>query len=119
MSIRKDILTEKILDYISANYFEDDREDIKWLADITVNDHPERHCVLKSPWSEWRLLDKNKSLFYVGDICGLPIGNLISQLLANFYLNEFDHYVTEDLGFPNYGRYVDDFYIVHNDKEIS
>lgn len=117
MSIRKDILTEKILDYISANYFEDDREDIKWLADITVNDHPEKHCVLKSPWSEWRLLDKNKSLFYVGDICGLPIGNLISQLLANFYLNEFDHYVTEDLGFPNYGRYVDDFYIVHNDKD--
>lgn len=117
MSIRKDILTEKILDYISANYFEDDREDIKWLTDVTVNDHPEKNCVLKSSWSEWQLLDKNKSLFYVGDICGLPIGNLISQLLANFYLNEFDHYVTEDLGFPQYGRYVDDFYIVHNNKD--
>lgn len=116
MSIRKDLLTQQILLYISNNYNEEDKEDIKWLTEVTINDHPEKNCVLKSAWSEWALLEKNKSLFYVGDICGLPIGNLISQLLANFYLNEFDHYVSETLGFTHYGRYVDDFYIVHSDK---
>lgn len=48
------------------------------------------------------------------DICdmirprGLPIGNLTSQLFANFYLNDFDHYVREQLHFPYYIRYMDD-----------
>lgn len=117
MSIRKDILTERILDYIDANYFYEDKEDIKWLIDVTVNDNPEQHCKLRSPLKAWKKLDKNKSLFFLGDTQGLPIGNLISQLLANFYLNEFDHYVTEILGFVHYGRYVDDFYIVSENKE--
>ena len=117
MSIRKDILAEKILDFIDKNYFGDDKEDIKWLTEITVNDHPEKNCILKSAWSEWSTLDRNKSLFWIGDLMGIPIGNLISQLLANFYLNEFDHYVKEYLGFTHYGRYVDDFYIVDSDKD--
>ncbi len=48
------------------------------------------------------------------DVCdmvrprGLPIGNLTSQLFANFYLNDFDHYVREQLHFPYYIRYMDD-----------
>jgi len=48
------------------------------------------------------------------DICdlirprGLPIGNLTSQLFANFYLNDFDHYVREQLHHPYYIRYMDD-----------
>ena len=39
---------------------------------------------------------------------GLPIGNLNSQWFANWYLNGFDHFVTEVLRAP-YVRYVDDF----------
>lgn len=117
MSIRKDILTSKVLNFIDKNYFREDKEEIKWLTDITINDHPEKHCILKSPWSEWASLDRNKSLFWVGDIMGIPIGNLISQLLANFYLNDFDHYVEECLGFEHYGRYVDDFYLVDSNKD--
>lgn len=117
MSIRKDLLTDKILDYVSANYFENDREDLKWLINLIVNDNPELNCVLKSPLKSWKKLDKTKSLFYVGDDKGLPIGNLISQILANFYLNDFDHFVSEELGFDSYGRYVDDFYIVSKSKK--
>lgn len=46
---------------------------------------------------------------------GLPIGNLTSQFFANIYLNGFDHFVQEQLGFSHYLRYVDDFAIFSND----
>ena len=39
---------------------------------------------------------------------GLPLGNLSSQLFANVYLNEFDHFVKGELQLPNYLRYCDD-----------
>jgi hypothetical protein len=41
---------------------------------------------------------------------------LTSQVFANFYLNSFDHYIKHELGVRYYGRYVDDFCIVHPDK---
>jgi RNA-directed DNA polymerase len=40
---------------------------------------------------------------------GLPLGNLTSQLFANLYLNQFDHFVKEELKAKKYLRYVDDF----------
>ena len=48
---------------------------------------------------------------------GLPIGNYLSQYLANFYLTYFDHWVKEDLGVKYYFRYADDIVILHKDKE--
>ncbi|MBQ5945058.1 RNA-directed DNA polymerase [bacterium] len=33
------------------------------------------------------------------------------------YLNDFDHYVKEKLNIKYYGRYVDDFVLMHTDKE--
>ncbi len=47
---------------------------------------------------------------------GLPIGNLTSQFFANLYLNNFDHFVKENLKATKYLRYVDDFAIFSNDK---
>lgn len=40
---------------------------------------------------------------------GLPIGNLTSQFFANFYLNDFDHFIQDKLRIGKYLRYVDDF----------
>lgn len=40
---------------------------------------------------------------------GLPLGNLTSQLFANYYLNPMDHFVKEVLKCKAYLRYVDDF----------
>lgn len=48
---------------------------------------------------------------------GLPIGNLTSQLFANVYLNELDHFVKETLHERWYGRYMDDFFIIHKDNK--
>ncbi len=39
---------------------------------------------------------------------GLPIGNLVSQHLANFYLGLFDHWVKEEVRLRGYLRYMDD-----------
>lgn len=47
---------------------------------------------------------------------GLPIGNLTSQLFANIYLNELDHFVKEILRVKWYARYMDDFLIIHPDR---
>jgi RNA-directed DNA polymerase len=40
-----------------------------------------------------------------------------SQLYGNLYLNDFDHFVKKELKIKHYGRYVDDFYLMHQDKE--
>lgn len=47
---------------------------------------------------------------------GLPIGNYLSQYLANFYLTYFDHWIKENLRVKYYYRYADDIVILHHDK---
>jgi hypothetical protein len=48
--------------------------------------------------------------------CGLPLGNLTSQLWANFFLDPLDHWITETMRFGAYARYTDDFLILGDDK---
>lgn len=48
---------------------------------------------------------------------GLPIGNMTSQLLAVYFLNDLDHYIKERLHCKYYIRYMDDFVIFDHDKE--
>lgn len=48
---------------------------------------------------------------------GLPIGNMTSQILAVYYLNEVDHFIKNKLRIKYYIRYMDDLVILHNDKE--
>lgn len=47
---------------------------------------------------------------------GLPLGNLTSQLFANVYLNELDHYVKRSLKCKFYVRYADDTFFVLNNR---
>lgn len=47
---------------------------------------------------------------------GLPIGNYLSQYLANFYLSYFDHWVKEQKLVKYYYRYADDIVILDADK---
>lgn len=48
---------------------------------------------------------------------GLPIGNYLSQFLANFYLTYFDHWIKEQKGVKYYFRYSDDMIILAGDKQ--
>ena len=48
---------------------------------------------------------------------GLPIGNLTSQILGIFYLNDLDHYIKEELKIKYYIRYMDDMVLFNKDKD--
>ena len=48
---------------------------------------------------------------------GLGIGNMTSQILAIFYLNDMDHFIKEKLKIKYYIRYQDDFLLFHKSKE--
>ena len=47
---------------------------------------------------------------------GMPIGNYLSQYLANLYLSYFDHWLKENLQIIYYYRYADDMVILHSDS---
>lgn len=48
---------------------------------------------------------------------GIPIGNMTSQILAIFYLNDMDHFIKENLKIKYYVRYQDDFILFHKSKK--
>lgn len=52
----------------------------------------------------------------IGSAPGVPIGNYLSQYLANFYLTGFDHWLKEEKGVKRYLRYADDIVILHSSK---
>ena len=54
---------------------------------------------------------------YDGSDKGICIGFQTSQWLAVYYLNGLDHFIKEKLHIKYYGRYMDNFYIIHKDKE--
>lgn len=51
------------------------------------------------------------------DGLGLPLGNQAAQVYALLMLNGMDHMITGELGIVKYGRYMDDFYLIHHDKQ--
>ena len=48
---------------------------------------------------------------------GVPIGNYLSQYLANFYLTGFDHWLKEVKKVKYYFRYADDMVILADNKQ--
>ncbi|MFH1505203.1 MAG: RNA-directed DNA polymerase, partial [Candidatus Omnitrophota bacterium] len=93
-----------------------DKDIVDFLLKKTIFRNPADNCKVKGPGSGWTGLPANKSLFYTSPGCGLPIGNLTSQLFGNVFLNDFDHWMKKIMDFGYYGRYVDDFFIMHPDK---
>lgn len=66
-------------------------EDVKWLLDVIIDSS--------------------------GAEVGVPIGNMTSQWFAVFYLDALDRYIKEELKIKFYSRYMDDFVLLHNDRE--
>ena len=48
---------------------------------------------------------------------GLPLGNQINQGFALLYLDGMDKLIKNELGIEYYGRYMDDFYLIHSDRD--
>ena len=117
MSIDKSMLARMIDKFIVKYYKGNDSDDLRYLCQVVVLHCPEKNCERHSPREMWGHLPANKSLFTNGEGKGVAIGNLFAQLFANFLLNELDWYI-EELGIKYHGRYVDDFYCIHKDKQV-
>ena len=48
---------------------------------------------------------------------GIPLGNQINQGFALLYLDGMDKLIIRELGIEYYGRYMDDFWLIHPSKE--
>lgn len=120
MSIDVRVLWTQLEPFIRELYHGTDIETLLYLLKETVFHRPQENCVRKGDTSLWQYLDPRKSLFHSQDCIGMPIGNITSQLLANFYLSEFDAHMMKlcsELG-ARYIRFVDDFSIVSQDPRI-
>jgi len=128
MAINKQILFEKIKTTLEKFRYRIKEKEINWndtfdyqttmyLIEKVLFNNPIEGCIIKGERLDWDGLPASKSLFHSLAGCGLPIGNLTSQLFSNVYLNEFDHFIKCQLKCHYYGRYVDDFVIVHKNKE--
>ena len=117
MNINRKILLELSRKILLKNKTQYDYEFVDYLLEMIINSNPMDNCNVLGELSDWNNLPKDKSLFYAKENCGLPIGNLSSQLFSNVYMNVFDQYVKIKLKCRHYGRYVDDAYIVSDDRE--
>ncbi|HPW66504.1 MAG TPA: reverse transcriptase/maturase family protein [Salinivirgaceae bacterium] len=118
MSMNKSLLHEKVKRELicNKNKLSFDLELILYLIEKTIFNDPKENCIIKGKKADWKDLPQTKSLFHAQPNCGLPIGNLTSQLFGNIYMNDFDHWVKKEMKIKYYGRYVDDFILIHQDK---
>lgn len=79
------------------------------------------HDVLKAELR--RRIDDDWACNMVNDIVdsfgakGIGLGSQVSQLVALMYLDKLDHFIKERLKIRYYVRYMDDFILIHKDRE--
>lgn len=119
MSINKKILYQKVREELvnKAAVCDFDLPLVMYLLERTIFCDPTVGCRRRGKREDWTGIPRSKSLFHIQRDCGLPIGNLTSQLFGNVYMNAFDNFVKHELKMKYYGRYVDDMIFVHEDKE--
>lgn len=116
MNINKTILMQKLVSFVNRYFDQEKKEWLLYLLEVTVFNDPTKDCIIKWSKRDWIWLPKSKSIFYSKENTWLPVWNLTSQVFANLYLHEFDTYVKKNLKIRYYGRYVDDFVLIHEDK---
>ncbi|MBV5349939.1 group II intron reverse transcriptase domain-containing protein, partial [bacterium] len=88
------------------------------LAEKIVRNDCTRDFVYKGDPKLLQGIPPHKSMFHIPVGKGLPIGNLTSQFFGNVYLNELDQFVKHELKVKQYLRYVDDFVLLHTNREM-
>lgn len=86
------------------HYFQSINHDIAKAAihkRVTDKDIAQRTCEIVDSFGE----------------AGLGLGSQVSQLIALAVLDDLDHYTKEHLHIKHYVRYMDDFVLIHHDKE--
>ncbi len=115
-SIDKAILWNKIKTLIYNQYLDQsDKEELLWLVEETIMHDVSKDCILHCPKSLWDSIPANRTLFN-NKTKGMAIGNLVSQMYANYYLNDIDHYCYTK--YRGYLRYVDDMVLVDTRENL-
>lgn len=124
MSLPQRRMCDSLIDFAQEEYHGDFKNLLIWLLDVVVMHRPELNCIFNSSPEDWKGLAHNKSLFRTGAGRGAPIGNLTTQLFANFYMADFDafmmdcvHNLEKHKIRAAYHRFVDDFCLICNDKK--
>ncbi len=119
MSIDIGILERYAVAFVRKYYRGEDLETLVYLLSVTIRHRPQDNCTRHGELSLWDKLPKHKSLFHTERNRGMPIGNITSQLLANFYMSFLDDYMVnlcKGMG-ARYERFVDDFAVVCRSKK--
>ena len=114
----QDIVYNQLINVAQNSYFGSDKEDILYMIMVSIYSYPTHHCYRKSPPTMWTHVPDYKSLFKKPDGIGGAIGHLIWQNAMNYYLNDLDHWIVDDLKLK-YVRFVDDAVIVVQNKETA
>ncbi|MGM9759468.1 MAG: reverse transcriptase domain-containing protein [Parabacteroides sp.] len=120
MSMDQDVLHYLLSRFSERQYQGEYKAILMYLIKVVVYHRPEKDCIFNSSYSLWIKLDENKSMLRNGAKKGGPIGNLTTQLFANFMMSFFDIYVQFIMRRYNYHyvRFVDDFLLIAETKEI-
>lgn len=97
-----------------------DRDGCKYCMKIDIKkfypsvDHGVMKTIVRKKIKDARLLHLLDGI--IDSAPGLPIGNYLSQYLANLVLTYFDHWAKEVKGVRHYFRYADDIVVLNSDK---
>lgn len=119
MSIDIRILEKYAVAFVRTHYKGDDIELLVYLLVVTIRHRPQTNCIKRGDEELWQKLSRHKSLFFAEWFRGMPIGNITSQLLANFYMSFFDEFMVSlcKMIRARYERFVDDFTVVCRRKQ--
>lgn len=117
MSMDKALLYEMLDIFIRDNYKGDDLDCLLYITRVITFHCPQDDCIRKSPVELWDNIPPRKTLFGQPKGKGCAIGNLPSQLNANFLGSVFDHWIKEVKHIDCYIRFVDDITILLPTKE--
>ncbi|MCK4670296.1 MAG: hypothetical protein KAT43_03755 [Nanoarchaeota archaeon] len=104
-----DTVDHKILLKIINRYIKDEK--VLWLIRLILNNHYSKLPGKGSANQRFADLSSQAQK-------GMPLGNWTSQFFANIYLDELDQYIKHKLKIKYYLRYVDDFVILHQSKNM-
>ena len=111
------------LKHFYRDYWNKNRTNDGWILKCDIHHFFQsiNHNILKDKLS--KIITDKFSLNFVYSVIdsfgevGLGLGSQVSQLLALFYLSELDHIIKEYFQIHYYIRYMDDFILIHKDKQ--
>jgi hypothetical protein len=115
---------KRLITHLSRFYRNNGKSNVGYCLSIDFSkffdsvDHEVLFKMLEKDITDKRVLDLTKKFISVfGDGKSLGLGSQVSQIVAIYFPSILDHFIKDFKGEKFYGRYMDDLYIIHHDKE--